>query len=127
MKFKKFSALITVGALAAVSMLAGCGSTGGDGSSSSTADSSSGKKYSIGLCQLVQHDALDAATQGFQDELNEKLGAENVSMDLQNAAGESATCATIVNQFVSSDVDLIFANATASLQAASAATSDIPA
>lgn len=126
MKFKKFSALITVGALAAVSMLAGCGSTGGDGSSSSTADSSSGKKYSVGLCQLVQHDALDAATQGFQDELNEKLGAENVDMDLQNAAGESATCATIVNQFVSSGVDLIFANATASLQAAAAATSDIP-
>lgn len=85
-----------------------------------------GKVYSIGICQLVQHDALDAATLGFKEALVEKLGEENVKFDEQNASGDSATCATIVNQFVSSDVDLILANATASLQAAASATDTIP-
>lgn len=124
MKFKKLSAVLLAGAMASVSMLAGCGSTETTTDQNSTSGSE-GKKYSIGLCQLVQHDALDAATEGFQDALKEKLG-DNVEFDLQNAAGDSATCATIVNQFVSSGKDLIFANATASLQAAAAATSDIP-
>lgn len=81
--------------------------------------------YNVGICQLVQHEALDAATQGFQDALTEKLG-DAVSFDLQNAAGDSATCATIVNQFVSDGVDLIMANATPALQAAQAATNEIP-
>lgn len=81
--------------------------------------------YKIGICQLVQHPALDAATQGFMDCLTEKLG-DKVSFDVQNASGDSATCATIANQFVSNDVDLILANATASLQASAAATDTIP-
>lgn len=85
----------------------------------------SDKVYKIGICQLVQHDALDGATNGFMAALTEKLGS-NVEFDLQNAAGDSATCATIVNQFVVNDVDLIMANATAALQAAMAATSEIP-
>jgi len=83
-------------------------------------------KYSIGVIQLVTHDALDAATQGFMDAVKEELGEENVTFDLQNAAGDSNTCATIVNAFVSNDVDLIMANATPALQAAAAATADIP-
>lgn len=82
-------------------------------------------KYVVGICQLVQHEALDAATQGFKDVLTEKLG-DRVEFKEQNAQGDSATCATIVNGFVSSNVDLILANATASLQAATAATADIP-
>ena len=86
---------------------------------------SANKTYTVGICQLVQHVALDAATQGFQDALTEKLG-DKVKFDLQNAAGDSATCATIANQFVSSNVDLIMANATAPLQAAAAATNEIP-
>ena len=85
-----------------------------------------GKVYSIGICQLVQHEALDAATQGFKDALVEKLGEGNVEFDTQKASGDSATCATIINQFVSSDVDLILANATPALQAAAAGTADIP-
>lgn len=84
------------------------------------------KTYSIGICQLVQHEALDAATQGFEDAVKEGLGEENVTFDEQNAQGDSATCSTIINNFVSSNVDLILANATASLQAAAAGTSDIP-
>ena len=81
--------------------------------------------YKVGICQLAPHPALDAATQGFIDALNEALPGQ-VEFDNQNAAGESATCATIVNGFVSADVDLIMANATPALQAAVAATSDIP-
>ena len=69
---------------------------------SSKADNSAtdGKVYNIGICQLVQHEALDAATKGFKDYLTEKLGADNVKFDEQNAQGDSATCATICNQFV---------------------------
>ena len=81
--------------------------------------------YNIGICQLAPHPALDAATQGFRDALEEALPGQ-VTFDEQNAAGESATCATIVNGFVSAGVDLIMANATPALQAAVAATSDIP-
>ena len=85
-----------------------------------------GKVYNIGICQLVQHEALDAATQGFQDALKEKLGEDKVNFDVQIAAGDSATCSTIVNSFVSKKDDLIMANATAALQAAYNATSEIP-
>ena len=82
--------------------------------------------YNVGICQLVTHDALDAATQGFQDALVEILGEDAVVFDVQNAAGDSNTCASIANAFVAADVDLIMANATPALQAASAATADIP-
>ena len=81
--------------------------------------------YTVGICQLAQHDALDMATQGFMDALNEALPGQ-VTFDNQNAANELAACSGIVNQFVAADVDLILANATPALQLASAATVDIP-
>ena len=81
--------------------------------------------YRVGVCQLVQHVALDAATQGFQDALTAKLG-DAVTFDVQNASGDSNTCSTIVNTFISNEVDLIMANATPALQSAVAATGDIP-
>ena len=81
--------------------------------------------YRVGVCQLVQHVALDAATQGFQDALTAKLG-DAVTFDVKNASGDSNTCSTIVNGFISDGVDLIMANATPALQAAVAATGDIP-
>ena len=81
--------------------------------------------YTVGICQLVQHGALDAATQGFRDALTELLG-DRVTFDEQNASGDSATCITIINSFIAEDVDLIMANATAALQAAQAGTGDIP-
>ena len=83
------------------------------------------KTYTIGICQLLQHDALDAATQGFEDALTELLG-DSVTFDLQNAQGDSPTCSTIVTGFVANGYDLIMANATPALQAAMSATSDIP-
>ncbi|MGI6071759.1 MAG: ABC transporter substrate-binding protein [Lachnospiraceae bacterium] len=84
-----------------------------------------GKTYTVGICQLVQHEALDAATKGFREALAEKLG-DKVVFDEQNAAGDSATCSTICSTFVSSNVDLIMANATPALLAAAAATNSIP-
>lgn len=109
---KKIIALI----LAIVLMLgcfAGCGATD-DG------------KYVIGICQIVKHEALDAATKGFKDAIIDALGEENVTFLEQDAANNPDTCTTIVNDFVSKKVDLIMANATPALQAAYNATEEIP-
>lgn len=84
------------------------------------------KTYTVGICQLVKHVALDAATKGFRDALVKELGEGNVTFLEQNAQGDSTACTTIVNDFVSKKVDLIMANATAALQAAYSATSTIP-
>lgn len=112
---KKFKRLLAAASVAAMSLsLCACG----------------GKKeddvYTVGICQLVQHDALDAATKGFKDALVEELGEDKVKFDEQNAQGDANTCSTIINGFVSSDVDLILANATPALQAAAAGTDTIP-
>ena len=82
-------------------------------------------KYVVGICQLVTHDALDAATEGFKEVLIEEFG-DDVEFDLQNAANSADTCGTIVNTFVSKKVDLILANATPALLAAINTTSEIP-
>ncbi len=83
-------------------------------------------KYTIGIVQLAPHEALDSATNGFMDAVKEALGEENVEFKLQNAAGESTACTTIVDSFVAEKVDLIMANATGALQAAYNATDSIP-
>ena len=83
------------------------------------------KVYKVGICQLTQHEALDAATKGFRNALTEKLG-DKVVFDEQNASGESTNCTTIVSKFVSDKVDLILANATPALTAATEATNTIP-
>ena len=128
---KKKLLALTLAALMALS-LAACGGTsdtadtGDTGTESTESTDSSGTVYKIGICQLAPHVALDAATEGFIDAVTEGLGAENVDIDNQNAAGDSPTCGTIINGFVSAGVDLILANATAPLQTAAAATSTIP-
>ena len=83
-------------------------------------------KKVIGICQLVTHDALDAATKGFKDAVIEGLGESNVEFDYQNADLDLNACSTIANSFVSKNVDLIMANATPALQAAYNATTTIP-
>jgi putative ABC transport system substrate-binding protein len=123
--------VLSAAAVAAMMLsLTACGnssSSSSSGSASSAEDEGgSAQSYTIGICQLVQHDALDAATQGFKDALEETLGEENVTFDEQNANGDSPTCTTIINGFVSSNVDLILANATSPLQAAAAGTDSIP-
>ena len=89
------------------------------------AEETTADTYTVGICQLVQHVALDDATQGFIDALNEALPGQ-ATFDNQNASNEIPMCSTIVNQFIAEEVDLIMANATPALQAASAATSEIP-
>ena len=140
---KKLLALLL--ALAMICALAACGSSNDTASAGTTAAEEPAaaeetveeaaeeeapaeepaETYNVGIIQLVEHVALDAATQGFEDALTDRLG-DAVSFDENNAQGDSANCATIANSLVSSNVDLILANATAPLQAAAAATSDIP-
>lgn len=124
MKKKKIMALVLAGVMA-LSMSA-CGGKSESTEAGSTAAAAPDKVYKVGICQLVQHDALDAATKGFKEALVTELGEDGVEFDEQNAAGDSATCSTIVNQFVSDGDDLIMANATPALQAAVSATADIP-
>ncbi len=125
----KWTAMALTVAMAA--SLAACG--GGTAGQPSTAPGAggssapeSGEPYVVGISQLVTHEALDAATQGFKDALVEAFGQEGVQFDEQNAANDPATCSTIANSFVAEGVDLILANATPALQAAAAATGDIP-
>ena len=89
---------------------------------SSCSNSGSDGKYKIGIVQLVEHPALDAATEGFKKAIIDELGEDAVEIDYQNAQNDANTCSTIANQFVSNKVDLIMANATPALQAAAAAT-----
>ena len=103
--------LVTVTTLAMLLSLASCGKE---------------KVYTVGICQLVRHDALDAATRGFKDALQKALGTDNVTFIEQNAQNDSTACSTIVTDFVSKNVDLILANATPALQAAYNATTTIP-
>ena len=124
---KKMRKLMAV-AMSATMVLA-LGACGGEAASNDATQTGSasadGKVYNIGICQQLEHPALDAATEGFQAALKDKLG-DNVKFDVQNAQNEQANASTIANNFVSSDVDLILANATTALQACAAATTDIP-
>ncbi len=108
---KKILALILTLALVVLPILTGCGAK---------------KKYVVGVCQLTQHVALDAATQGFIDTLKAELGEENVEILNENANNEIPVCTTIITNFVNKNVDLIMANATPALSAAVGGTSTIP-
>ncbi|MCM1164429.1 MAG: ABC transporter substrate-binding protein [Lachnospiraceae bacterium] len=111
MKMKKIFA-----AFAAAAMLCGL-----------TACNNGEKVYTVGICQAIEHPALDQATAGFKEALIAKFGGEDkIKFDTQNAQGESTQCTTIVTNFVSSGVDLIMANATGALTAAASATDTIP-
>ena len=117
-KISRRSFLSAAAVCGAAAALTACGGSSSSTAASSTASSAAtpsaaadGQKYTVGICQLVEHAALDAATQGFEDALTAQFG-ENVTFDFQNAQNDSATCATIANGFVSAGVDLIMANAT---------------
>ena len=129
---KKFLALVLTCSM--VFAMTACGSSAANDSAASsdsvaentTDNTESADSYTVGICQIEQHAALDAATQGFKDALVAELGEGAVTFDEQNAQGDSNTCSTIANSFVSDGVDLILANATPALQAAAAATNEIP-
>lgn len=107
--------------------LAGCASSTVKTESTASSDITvnSDGTYTVGIIQLVQHEALDAASQGFTDALKEAFG-DNVEVVLRNASNDTNQCITIANQFVTDNVDLIMANSSSALQAASSATADIP-
>ena len=119
---KKILAFVLAGAMAL--SLTACGNKA-DSSASKSGSQAGDETYKVGICQLVQHPALDEATKGFIDALNEKLPGQ-VTIDNQNASNDIPMCSTIVNQFVSAEDDLIMCNATPALQAAAAATTTIP-
>ncbi|MBQ9945690.1 MAG: ABC transporter substrate-binding protein [Clostridia bacterium] len=110
---KIFSLLLTL------LMLLGIFCSCSDGSGSDTA------VYRIGICQFLEHTAVDSATEGFKAALTEKLGDE-VSFDVKNASGEKMNAQSICSGFAGDNVSLIFANSTNALAAAAEATSVIP-
>ncbi len=110
--------------------LAGCTVGGSAPAASNTpaapgSDAAEGGKKLVGVLQLVQHPALDAATQGFMDAITEAFGDE-VEFDVQNAAGDTATANTIAASLVAEECDLVLGNATPALQALVSATNTIP-
>ena len=110
---KKTVSILVVIAMMAL-MCAGCAGGSSDG-------------YTVGICQLMEHESLDKATQGFIDAVNAQMEAagKTVTFDTQ-VAGESNLCATVINTFTAKKVDLIMANATPALLAAANATTSIP-
>ena len=131
---KKFAKVMA--AVLAISMLFALGACGQTNESESQSPESvspgvssdpnaSAETYNIGIIQLVEHNALDKATEGFQAALKEKLG-DSVSFNYQNAQGEATNCTTIATKFVNDGVDLILANATGAAQASAQATDTIP-
>lgn len=127
---KRMLAALLAGTMAL--SLTACGNQSTTPDTTDTPDTSdaadAGKTFNVGICQLLQHDALDAATKGFQDKLTELAEADGnkVEFNYQNASNDVPTCSTIINGFVSSNVDLILANASPALSAAAAATDSIP-
>ena len=109
---KKIMALVLALAMIAVAPLA-LASCADDGN------------YTVGIIQLIQHDALDAATKGFKDVLVEEFG-DKITFVEHNANGDSTACTTAATDLVTKNVDLILGNATAALQAAANATETIP-
>ena len=105
----------------AAGVFAGCGG-------SQQAGSSSGKTYKIGVVQLVEHNALDAANKGFVDGLKERgyEQGKNVEFDKQNAQADQSNLQNIAQRFVSGKMDLICAIATPAAQTVANATKDIP-
>ena len=83
--------------------------------------------YTVGICQLMEHESLDKATNGFIDALTAEMSkaGKTVTFDTQ-VAGEANLCNTVINTFTAKKVDLIMANATPALLAAANATTKIP-
>lgn len=90
-------------------------------------DTKNKDSYTVGVCQLMKHDALDAATQGFVDALTEEVEKAGKTVDINvQVAGEANLCTTVINTFTSKRVDLIMGNATPAVLAAANATTTIP-
>ena len=130
---KKFFALLLTGIMA-MSLMTGCGdapaNSNEQGSVESTDTASvedntdAEEVFQIGVLQLMQHAALDAANEGFIAALD--ASDIKYEVDQQNASGDSSTCVTVADKFVNDGKDLIYTIATPAAQAVAGATSDIP-
>lgn len=121
---KKILAIIL--ALALCLSIAACDAGTAQSTSGDTTEQG-GTLFTVGICQLMRHDALDQATNGFKDGLKDALAEEGASVKFEeNVPGEASLCTTVVNTFVAQKVDLIMANATPALAAAANATAEIP-
>ena len=109
---KKILSLVLAVALCASICLTSCGES---------------TDFTVGICQLMEHESLDKATNGFIDALTEELekAGKTVTFNTQ-VAGEANLCTTVINTFTAKNVDLIMANATPALLAAANATTSIP-
>ena len=107
---KKIVAFLLV-AIMAMSLMVGCSNT-------------DNQTYQIGVLQLTQHAALDAANEGFIAALD--ASGIKYEVDQQNASGDQSTCVTVADKFVNDGKDLIYTIATPAAQAVAGATSDIP-
>lgn len=139
---KLFTLFLVMTMMAGV--LAGCGNQKTEEPKTDTAESetddgqgeeeilvteeSDGDMLKIGVVQLAEHVALDAAYEGFVEGLKEAGYEEgkNITIDYKNAQGEQSNCVTIAEKFVNDDVDLILAIATPAAQAAASKTTEIP-
>ncbi|MBQ4100726.1 MAG: ABC transporter substrate-binding protein [Oscillospiraceae bacterium] len=125
MKARKILSLVLAVMLVCLGFTA-CGGSESSSVAEGNTDVNTAEKFTVGICQLTQHVALDAATQGFKDAIIAAMGEENVEFIYQSAQGDSTLCSTIINDFVTKKVDLILANATPALQAAYNGTTEIP-
>lgn len=121
-KFVKMTAMLSAMCL----MFAGCG--GGDDTQQGSDVSTTGESYKIGVMQLMDHEALNLAQDGFIAALNDAgyKDGENLTLLLENGQGDTNNLATIADKFVSEDVDLAFCIATPSTQAMAGKTTTIP-
>jgi len=121
--------LAAIAALASLALTACAGGTPAtplpaESSSAAPQASQPAKTYSIGITQIITHEALDAAREGFKDALKE-AGLE-VTYDEQNAQGDQSTAANIAGTFADANHDLILAIATPTAQAVAQKISDVP-
>ncbi|SFQ95113.1 ABC transporter substrate-binding protein [Desulfoscipio geothermicus] len=104
--------------------LTGCGGGGKSESSEQQGD----KQVQLGIIQIAEHPALDAARQGFLDTLakNGYEDGKNLVVDYQNAQGDQPTLQSIANKFAQDKKDLVLAIATPSAMAMANETKEIP-
>lgn len=115
---------ITLGltAVIAAGIIAGCG--GGD----KPAGNETKKQAKVGIVQLVEHNALDAANKGFVEGLKKRGYEEgkNITFDRQNAQADQSNLQNIAQRFINNKSDLIYAIATPAAQTVANLTKDIP-